>query len=231
MERSPALTFALTLKRWFRANGWPQKITDDWARDPGVNYPHGPWASQVCGVMKADGYNPRAEFFIALAVFNQAVSDQDFKSIQSETLKARLDSAKPLTHDDGRLFTPTDFWSLFAGQSEPPAEYGDPAVFTQEDADAWAALMRDNFRRLSLQHMCNRAEAWQMLKAKLAEISERENVSYAPDDYAFIQEVLAGFLEPEAEAVIQLAQRHPSRPLTAAFKELLKGSEHPLPRL
>ena len=25
--------FALTLKRWFNSNGWPQKITDDWAKD------------------------------------------------------------------------------------------------------------------------------------------------------------------------------------------------------
>lgn len=232
MERSPSLTFALVLKRWFRANAWPQKITDDWAKDPGVNYPHGPWASQMCGAMKADGYNPRAEFFIALAVFNQAVSDQNFKSVQNQTLKSRLTGAKPLTLDDGRLFTPTDFWSLFAGQSDPPAEYDEePAVFTQENADLWTGLMRDNFRKLSLRHMCNRAEAWQMLKAKLVEVSERENVAYAPDDFAFTQEVLAGFVEPEAEALIQLAQRYPSGPLVTAFAELLgdEGTKKTLP--
>ena len=37
------LTFALTLKRWFASNDWPQKITQDWAEDAGVQNPNGPW--------------------------------------------------------------------------------------------------------------------------------------------------------------------------------------------
>ena len=79
MDESPALTFALTLKRWFRANGWPQKITDDWAKDPGIKSPNGPWASQVCNAMKGDNYNPRAEFYIALGAFNDFVAKKDLK--------------------------------------------------------------------------------------------------------------------------------------------------------
>ena len=68
IPNDPALTFAVTLKRWFASNDWPQKITDDWARDVGNST--GPWASQVCNAMKAKGYNPKAEFFLALGTFN-----------------------------------------------------------------------------------------------------------------------------------------------------------------
>ena len=53
MNENPALTFAITLKRWFAANGWPQRITDVWAHDPGIQSPTGPWASQMCNAMKA----------------------------------------------------------------------------------------------------------------------------------------------------------------------------------
>lgn len=224
MDRSPALTFALTLKRWFRANDWPQKITDDWANDPGVNYQHGPWASQICGALKGDGYNPRAEFFIALAVFNQAVKDQSFKGIQSATLKKRLTDSVPLTHDDGRLYSPTDFWSLFAGQIEPPAEYGESeGPMTQEDVDAAVKLMRDNFRQVSLDYMVSPATAWQMLHAAIVECGEKHGTFVSPDDIQQLKEVLAGLAEHTPETLVPIVQRYGKHdPVVCAFHVLLE---------
>jgi len=226
MQEPAALTFALTLKRWFRANGWPQKITDDWSKDPGVNYPHGPWASQVCGAMKADGYNPRAEFFIALAVFNEVVSRQDFKNIQGQTVKARLEGAKPLTHDDGRLFTPTDFWSLFAGQSEPPAAYASRTnELTQDDIDEWVKNVRMNFREVSLRHMVSRGEAWHLISDEMTKIAEAHSKSIGPDDLVWVQEILCGLREPTLEECARHGIRgeEMGKPLQTALSNLLGG--------
>ena len=223
MQESPALTFALTLKRWFRANGWPQKITDDWAKDPGVNYPHGPWASQVCGAMKADGYNPRAEFFIALAVFNKVVHEQSFKQAQGQTLKGRLDGSTALLHDDGRLFTATDFWALFAGQLKPPAAYASvDEPMTQEDVDAAVQLARDNFRQISLEYMVSPATAWQMLQAAIIEQGDLTGTYVPPDDIQQLKEVLAGLTEHTPETLVPILQRYgPNDPVVAAFHSLL----------
>ena len=224
MDDSPSLVFALTLKRWFRANDWPQKITDDWANDSGVKYPHGPWASQICGAMKADGYNPRVEFFIGLAVFNKAVADQSLRGIQSSKLRDRLEGAKPMTSDGGRLYGPSDFWSLFAGQTQPPTEYAaNSTALTQEDCDEWTRLIRDNFRQICLKHMVNRAEGWSMLVEEIQKIAQEHNEKLGPEELMWAQEVLSGLHEPEVEEIKRRAKRstHLGEPLQTAMVRLL----------
>ena len=218
------LTFALTLKRWFASNDWPQKITQDWAEDAGVQNPNGPWASQMCGAMAARGYNPKAQFFLALAEFNRFVEQQDTKVIVNSKLRDRLTGAKPLCLDNGQPYKAPDFWSLYAGLIEPPEALQAKTQFTQEDADAWTAAMRDSFRQVSLTHMCSRAEAWQLVKDKLCAIGDRHNIFFSPDDFSWTQEMLAGFTEPTAEQLIQLGKRYEGvQPLMVVFDELLKG--------
>lgn len=218
------LAFALTLKRWFALNGWPQKITDDWANDPGVLYPHGPWASQMCGAMKADGYNPRAEFFLALAEFNRFIDKQDTKAISNRKLRDRLTGSTPLMSDEGALYSAPDFWSLFAGVVEPPAQYmADTQVLTQEGVDRAVALMRDNFRQVSLQYMVSPATAWEMLQAAIVEAGNEAGVYVSPDDIQVFREVLAGLYDHTPETLSAVAQRYGKNdPVVKAFHNLLK---------
>lgn len=221
-ENGP-LTFALTLKRWFSANGWPQKITGDWATDPGVKHPHGPWASQMCGAMKGDSYNPKAEFFLALADFNAYVAKQDLRPITNSKLHDRLVDAKPLAHDDGRPYTAPDFWSLYAGLIEPPEAFASKGEMTQEDVDAAVKLMRDNFRQVSLQYMVSPATAWQMVHAAIIEAGEKSGTHVSPDDLQQFQEVLAGLFEHTPETLVPIVQRYGTNdPVVAAFHALLK---------
>ena len=216
----PALTFALTLKRWFASNGWPQKITGDWARDVGNST--GPWASQVCNAMKAAGYNPKAEFFLALAAFNRVVADQELLAIKDTKLKDRLTGATPLCMEDGKPYGGAEFWSLYAGLIEPPEVFAKAAEFTEEDATEWTNLQRDNFRRVSLKFMCSRAEAWEMILNKLQEIGDREGEYLSPEDLAWAQEVLAGLHDPSADELTRTAKRHQHHtPLATAMEELL----------
>jgi len=217
------LTFALTLKRWFASNGWPQKITQDWAEDKGVLNPHGPWASQMCGAMKASGYNPKAEFFLALAEFNHFVEQQNTQVIVNSKLRDRLEGAKPLYLDNGQPYKAPDFWSLYAGLIEPPKAFASKGEMTQEDVDAAVKLMRDNFRQVSLNYMVSPATAWQMIHAAIIEASEKSGIQVSPDDIQQFKEVLAGLFEHTPETLVPLVQRYGANdPVVAAFDVLLK---------
>ena len=187
----PKQVFAQTLRCWFRSNGWPQAITDCWAKDPGIQAPSGPWASQICGAMKAD-FHPRVEFFMAMARFNQYVADQDLKSITTSKLRDRLKGAKPLTTDAGQLYGAPEFFSLFTGLLKPPAAFAATGTLTQNDVDEWVQTQRDNFKRISLLNMCSRAEAWKLLTNEMA----NSGVRIAPDDLLWLQEMLIGLIEP-----------------------------------
>ena len=219
----PALTFALTLKRWFAANGWPQKITDDWARD--VNHPNGPWASQVCNALKASGYNPKAEFFLALGTFNQTVASQDLLAIKDTKLKDRLTDAKPLLLDNGQPYGGAEFWSLYAGLIQPPEELQKNEQLTEADVQEWTTQIRQSFKQIALKNMCSKAEAWDMLK----EVMIRLHREYEPgrdydgyDDLEWLQEVLAGFREPTVDEAIRQAKRWSKhKPMQRAMEELL----------
>ena len=227
MDESPALTFALTLKRWFRANGWPQKITDDWAKDPGIKSENGPWASQLCNAMKGDKYNPRAEFYIALGAFNDFVAKKDLKRIQNLKLRDRFVEATPMLADSGEPYGAAEFWSLYAGLIVPPEFEAASTIMTQEEIDEWTRLIRLDFKNISLKHMCSRGEAWEMLKdAVLAVHRASDNFNLMPDDMDWIQEVLSGIRDPTLEEGIRMAQRwQGSRPLETAMSQLLKGKK------
>ena len=185
--------FALMLKRWFNENGWPQKITDDWCKDPGVNYPHGPWASQVCGAMKGAGYSPKSEFFVAFGRFNEYVADADFKSLMNTALKDKLMDSRPLVMDDGEIMTACHFWSVYAGVMPPPERYkSNPEKLTQEDADRFVQDIRDKFREISLSKMIDRSEAWGLVRSALVPRMD-------PHEISFYQGVLAGIDDPSLE--------------------------------
>ena len=221
IPNNPALTFAVTLKRWFASNGWPQKITDDWARDVGNTT--GPWASQVCNAMKASGYNPKAEFFLALGEFNKVVAEQDLLAIKYTKLKDRLTGASPLCLENGQLYGGAEFWSLYAGLIEPPEAFAKKEEMTQEDVDAAVQLMRDNFKQVSLEYMVSPATAWQMLQAAIMECGDKSGVFVSPDDLQQFKEVLAGLFDHTPETLVPIIQRYGKHdPMVCAFHTLLK---------
>ena len=235
INNDPSLTFALTLKRWFNLNGWPQKITDDWAKDPGINHPHGPWASQMCGAMKADGYNPKADFFLSLGTFNRFVFDQHLTSVQDTKLRERLADAKALLLDNGEPYGGAEFWSLFAGLLEPPEAFeSSKDEMTQEDCDLWVKIQRDNFRKVCLKNMVSRAEGWELLLAEMTKACDEKGDTMPPDDSDWIQEVLSGLHDPPLEECLRRAHRAEekgSRQLQTAMERLLGDKESKKPSL
>ena len=207
------VVFALTLKRWFKQNSWPQAITDNWAKDPGVQAPTGPWASQVCGAMKGD-FHPRVEFFLAFARFNDAVASQDFSAIQSRKVRDRLTDALPLALDNGQPYGATEFFQLFTGLIDPPQQFEKDSHFEQCDLDDILKWCQDKFRALALAEMCSRAEAWAMVRDRL-----EQHPSVKADQLPLAQEILAGLAAPSLDEYPTSWKQ--SSPIKEVLSELL----------
>ena len=106
--------FAWLLKTWHRIFDVPQKVSNDWALDPGIQHPTGPWASQMCGAFKGDGYNPKPGFFIGLEHFNAYLAG-DHKGVQNPKTRDRLKRMTPLIKVNGGPLTAVDFYEIFCG--------------------------------------------------------------------------------------------------------------------
>ena len=216
-------TFATTLKAWFRANSWPQSVPERLAKAKGN--PTGPWASQISHSMN-DKHEPKTEFFLALAWFNEVVATRDLAGLTDRRLVDQLKNAQPLCHDNGQPYTDPDFFSLFTGLIDPPAEFtpGAEPELTIEDVEEATRLWRESFREISLKHMCSKGEAWAMLKEKMLEISSADGHPNHDqhDCLDWVQEVLAGIREPTVEEAIRQAKRwQDSQPMQKAMEELL----------
>ena len=111
--------FAWLMRSWFKRHDVPQKITDDWANDPGIQHQTGPWASQVCGAIKGQGYSPRVGFFVGLEHFNEYLArdkDDVYRfAVTDQTTRRRLRGMEPLVLKHGGPLTAVDFWAIYSG--------------------------------------------------------------------------------------------------------------------
>ena len=216
-------TFGTTIKAWFRANDWPQSVPEKLAKAKGN--PTGPWASQISHAMN-DKHQPKTEFFMAMAWFNEVVATRDLAGLTDRRLIDQLRNAQPLCHDNGQPYTAPDFFSLFTGLIDPPSEF-DPGAepeLTIEDVEEATRLWRESFREISLKHMCSKGEAWEMLKERMLEIANATGTpsNDAHDCLGWTQEVLAGIREPTVDEAIRQAKRwQDTQPLQRAMEELL----------
>lgn len=221
-------TFGTTLKAWFRANDWPQSVPEKLAKAKGN--PTGPWASQISHAMN-DRHQPKTEFFMAMAWFNEIVATRDLAGLSDRRLIDQLRDAQPLCHDNGVPFSAPDFFCLFTGLIEPPVEFAlnyKPQL-TQEDVDEVVAILRDNFKKVAMTHMVSKKEAWEMTRKLIIEVVDADpTVESAPgmDDLDLCQEILAGFLDPDIDLAIRLCKRWHMCPLQQAFSKLLGGDDY-----
>ena len=153
--------FASAIKTWLAQNGWPQLITDAWARD--VGYPNGPWASQICALLQG-GFHPRPSFWIALAEFNRVVADQQFTPLKDQKLKGRLRDARPFVDVEGNVATASTLFSMFIGQESIPVQY---AGFSDQNAALYSKTDADMFEDLVLKSGQPGRLAWEEVKNEL----------------------------------------------------------------
>jgi len=176
--------FGQILKRWFRKNGWPQAITEHWAKAVGSS---GPWASQVSAAMNGK-LDPKAQLFMAWGAFNTAVAEQDFRQVTDRRILDLLKGAQPLAHDNGTPYGPSDFFSLFTGLIEPPMEYDKTGVvtFTEEGAVLFSEALNEAFKTVARNQMLSPREAWEGISSADA------LKNFGPTRMTVLQDVLRG---------------------------------------
>lgn len=196
--------FGDALKVWFARNGWPQSITETWAKSCGSP---GPWASQISPAINYK-LDPKAAFFVALGNFNAAVAERNVLSVTNERVRALLLKGQPLCHDDGVPYGAEDFFKLFTGLLEPPEELAKPeqalvpmpCSVGPERMDEVTAAARDAFADVGAQLMISPADLWGKIKPFMTELFDDEQVLH-------LQKVLAGYetLRPEIPGSIHQA--------------------------
>ena len=71
--------FGQYILTWFKRNEWAQGITEQVAKEIGIE--GGPWASQVSTAINGK-LDPKAAFFIAFGMFNIYIHAGDFSKIK-----------------------------------------------------------------------------------------------------------------------------------------------------
>ena len=227
MEPLKGGQFGPTLKRWFASNNWPQSITQDWAN--AAQSPNGPWASQISKAMNGKA-EPKPEFFMALALFNEAVCERKVQGFTDRRLVDRMISGQPICHENGEPYDAPAFFSLYIGLIEPP-EFAEPEPeikVTQADVDEWHDVIRATFKEVAMKYMVDRPTAWQMVQDKMLEMVG-ENYTEHHDDLTWIKEVVSGFRDATIDECLRIANRWGDRkPLLEAMEVLLGKPASPL---
>ena len=73
------------IKAWFKANDWPQSVSEGLAR---AKVGRSALASQISICMS--GRLQTAAFFVALGLFNRAIAERDFVGVTDRRLMDRL---------------------------------------------------------------------------------------------------------------------------------------------
>ena len=215
--------FGQVLKAWFAQNQWPQILAERVARAKGSKI--GPWASQMSNCMQGK-IQPKPEFFRALGWFNMAIATRDFEGITDRRTLDMVLNSQPLCHDNGVPFSATDFFGLYLGEIKAPKEYiKEKSELSQENVDYFWAEIRNAFRELALEMMCEPRTVWDAVDNKLIE------KGIHADEIEWLREAIIGLRNPTLEECQRQRAKHPDMPLLnvlIALKEKCGGNQNRL---
>ena len=211
------------IKAWFKANEWPQSVSEGLARAKG--WEAGPWASQI-SICMSGRLQPKPPFFVALGMFNQAVAERDFVGVTDRRLMDRLLAGEPITHEDGVPWNAMDFFGCYIGAIKPPKkiEQSAPLPTPEETEEAWS-VVRESFRELVLAAMD--PEGPKAVWANIAKAAIERGM--AVEDVEYVQEIIAGLRQVSPQELQRLRTKYPVCPVLESLYE--KGGSANLEKL
>jgi hypothetical protein len=161
--------FGKVFKIWFSRNNWPQDVPHKLSAFMPTG---GPWNSQISTAMAAK-LDPKIGFFLACGEFNRVIASQKFPGVIDARLISLLRGAQPLTFDNGEIFKATDFFELFSGITQPPAEYQLPEMpdLTDEGAKQVCNDIRSSFAAAASKRFLAPPEAWGAMEPTLSHLT------------------------------------------------------------
>ena len=213
------------IKAWFKANDWPQSVSEGLARAKGWEI--GPWASQI-SICMSGRLQPKPPFFVALGLFNQAIAERDFVGVTDRRLMDRLRAGEPIVHDGccperscaaGVPWNAMDFFGCYIGVISPPEFAAPKPEITEEQVEQFVEALRDGFRELCLSAMNPDGP-----KAVWNEIAKRSLVKgCAPEDVEYAQEVVSGLRGVTVAEAERFAMKYKTCPVADAMDAMAKG--------
>lgn len=217
--------FGKTLTSWLERAGWSHDTPLRWGK--AAQFPTVA-DSTFNRMQRGKIAQPYPVTFIQFGMMNNRLASKDYGLAQDDPLLPRIARQRPIEHDDGRLWTATDFFSHFIGELEPPAWAKEQPLPTLQQAVEASAEAVERFKGTAQAQKLSLPEAWESLAAVAAKASATVMPHLSNDELEALRMVLSGWHTWTPEQLHQLRDLDGGlRPLNLLdyWKDTIKQSQ------
>lgn len=157
--------FGQTLSAWVERAGWSHDIPLRWGK--AADFPTVA-DSTFNRLQRGKIAHPYPVTFIQFGIINDRLARHDYGLADTDPLLPRIARQRPIEHEDGRIWTATDFFSHFIGELDAPSWAGEQPLPTLEEAVAASGQAMEAFKATAEAAELTLPQAWQSLAALAA---------------------------------------------------------------
>lgn len=205
---------------WRTQNGLSQQDPHNWSRDV---KPKGFVYNSQLAYLESGNLDPKAQFWLSLAVFNNEISTQGkkgFRYVVKESTRERLQNAAPFLNNKNEVATAGDFFEMYCGLQPVNSLYVQKPKepLTDEFCNQYGKTLEKAFNEIAREHVLSNKDAWEKLKAT--------NGFPQSEEYLHVcQDLLRGEHDLTKEETVAIAGEHKRCPCKDALTEL---AGHPI---
>jgi hypothetical protein len=193
--------FGKTLTSWLERAGWSHDTPLRWGK--AAQFPTVA-DSTFNRMQRGKIAQPYPVTFIQFGMMNDRLASRNYGLAEDDPLLPRIARQRAIEHDDGRLWTATDFFSHFIGELEPPAWAKEQPLPTLQQAVEASAEAVERFRGTAQALNLPLPEAWESLAAVAAKASATVMPHLSNDELETLRMVLSGWHTWTPEQMHQL---------------------------
>ncbi len=157
--------FGRTISAWLERAGWSHDIPMRWGKAAGFPCVAD---STFNRMQRGKIAQPYPVTFIQFGLMNERLAQKDYGLAKDDPLLPRIARQRAIEHEDGRIWSATDFFSHFIGEQEPPAWAQEQPLPSLEEAVEASAKAVERFRRSAERSGLTLPAAWESLAAAAA---------------------------------------------------------------
>ena len=212
--------FGRAFATWRKQNGLSQQDPHNWSRDV---KPKGFVYNSQLAYLESGNLDPKAQFWLSLAVFNNEISTQGkkgFRYVVKESTRERLQKAAPFLNNKNEVATAGDFFEMFIGQKTINSLYiqKPKEPLTEEFCNQYGKTLEKAFNDIARELMLSKKEAWEGLK-------ETTDFPQSEEYLHVCQDLLRGEHDLTKEETLAIAGEHKRCPCKDGLTEL---AGHPI---
>ena len=156
------LRFGATLGRWMERGGWSSDLPLRWGKAAGFPaVADSTFSRMQRGLIE----QPYPLTFIQFGVMNDRLHRMDYGLPADDPLVERLARQRPLEHEDGQIWTATDFFSHFIGELEAPGWAQERPLPSLAEVVELSAEVAERFKVIAKERQVDLPQAWTDLAA------------------------------------------------------------------